>query len=70
MKDGKTNLFLSIDANNIYYLWDVWDSHLLKVPDEWTSGENLQEIEDKVETIIGNIYWVLEESTKVYRNRG
>lgn len=70
IKDGKTDLFLLIDADNIYYLWDIWDSHLLQVPDEWTSGENLQEIEDKVETIIGNIYWVLEESTKVYRTRG
>lgn len=69
MKEKRRDMFVLTDLEENYYPWDPWDGHLLQVSEEWTRGEELKVVEDVVDNIVCNLYWVVEEATKVYRNR-
>lgn len=55
-------LYLMKDAKDMYYLWNLWDGHLLKVSSEFATEDNLDEDDGDttdglkgVEKIVSNI---------------
>ncbi|KAF2833277.1 hypothetical protein CC86DRAFT_399909 [Ophiobolus disseminans] len=65
-EDGEDPWILR-DAQGSCYLWDMWDGHLLKVTDNWTTGPELKDIEDVMKNILANLSWVEEEAVRVFR---
>lgn len=65
VKAAKRDKYILQDAKGIYYLWGLWDGHLLRVTDEWTEG--LDSVEAVVDNIICNLYWVEEDTVTVFR---
>jgi len=68
LKDPEIDQYILQDANGLYYLWDLWDGHLLRVTDKWTKGDDLIEVEDVVDNILCNLFWVEQDTVKVFRN--
>jgi hypothetical protein len=66
-RDTETICFILQDAKKRWYLWEEWESELLRIPDVWTEG--FESNEEIVIHFIVHILWIEEEAIPVYCDR-
>jgi hypothetical protein len=48
-------------------LWNVWDGHLLKVTEKWTTGKDMHKVEAVLDNILCNLSWAEEDAVKIFK---
>ena len=67
LREDDSDRYILRDAEGIYYLWELWDGHLLRVGEHWVKGPHLHTVEDVVGNILCELTWVEQDSQRVYK---
>jgi hypothetical protein len=67
VKEISKDRFILRDPRERFYLWNAWDSELLRVPNEYTEG--FVSTEEIVDNIIMYKSYIEEEAIAVWRNK-
>jgi hypothetical protein len=67
LREDNSDRYILRDAEGIYYLWDLWDGHLVRVGEHWVKGPHLHTVEHAVGNILCELTWIEDDSQRVYR---